>query len=196
MSIGMSKLIVLAALIFVTISVTVGVQSVIEHDVKAQNIATNQTVDGTTTGEFMSIQNAKSGSISPINTTAYKLELNNISNETILLSDRPERIVETVSTSDFVGNWTSGPNSFAIDAPNDVLIAENTQTGKLETIIIASFNPVLDTTSNTLSYIIVVEDATTSINLLGEFGHSVLVIDGDHLPTGGITYIPWVGVLE
>jgi hypothetical protein len=54
----------------------------------------------------------------------------------VLFSDRPNRIVETVSTSDFVGNWTAGSGSFAADAPNDALLVENTQTGNLETAII------------------------------------------------------------
>jgi len=49
------------------------------------------------------------------------------------------------STSDFVGNWTTGPDSFAVDAPNDVLIVENIQSGNLETAIVESFDPVYDT---------------------------------------------------
>ncbi|MGA7368108.1 MAG: hypothetical protein WBX01_03195 [Nitrososphaeraceae archaeon] len=91
------------------------------------------------------IQRAQSGSISQINETAHTLELNNVSDSTILFSDRPNRIVDTVSTSDFVGNWTTGPDSFAVDAPNDVLIVENIQSGNLETAIVESFDPVYDT---------------------------------------------------
>jgi hypothetical protein len=79
---------------------------------------TNKTADGNITAvEFLSIQNEQSGSISQINATAYTLELNNVANSTIVLSDRPERIVETVSTADFIGNWSTGPN----DAPPAVV---------------------------------------------------------------------------
>jgi len=102
--------------------------------------------------------------------------LNNVANETILFSDRPERIVTTVSTNDFVGNWSTGSNSFAADAPNDALIVENTETGELETAVIESLNPVYDTTANTLTYTITAENAT-SINMPSEFGQTVLVID-------------------
>lgn len=73
----------------------------------------SQTAVGNMTGvEFMGIQHSESGSISQINDTAYTLELNYVSDKAILFSDRPERIVDSVITSDFVGNWTTGPNSF------------------------------------------------------------------------------------
>jgi hypothetical protein len=139
---------------------------------------TNQT---TTNGnmteiEFMAIQHSKSGSISPVNATSYTLELDNIANKTILFSDRPERIEETISTTGFVSNWTAGPNSFESDVPNDALIVENTETGELGTAVIELFNPVYDTTANTLTYTIMAENATT-IGLPDEFGQTVLVID-------------------
>ena len=126
--------------------------------------------------EFLSIQNAKSGSISQINATAYTLELNNVANKTILFSDRPERIVETVSTADFVGNWTNAPDSFAADAPNAALIIEEIQTGKLDTDVIELFNPVYDSNANSLTFTIMTEN-TTSTKLPDEFERSTLVID-------------------
>jgi hypothetical protein len=143
----------------------------------ATAMMTNQTSDGNTTGvEFLSIQTAQSGSISEINATTSTLEMSNVSDSTILFSDRPDRIVSSVSTSDFTGNWTTGPNSFAADAPNAALVTENTQTGELDTAIIELFNPMYNTTMNTLTYTIMAENAT-SIAWPGEFGHTVLVID-------------------
>jgi hypothetical protein len=140
-------------------------------------IMTNQTTNGNSTAvKFLAIQNAHDGSISRINETAYTLELNNVSDNTILVADRPNRIVTSISTADFVGNWTAGPDSFASDAPNDALIVENTQKGRLNTAIIELFNPMYDVTANTLTYTIMTENAT-SINLSSEFGHSVEVID-------------------
>ena len=83
--------------------------------------ATNHTTDRNITDVlYLAIQTAQSGSISQINETTYTLGLNNISDSTIQFSDRPNRIVEAVSTADFVGSWTIGPNSFAVDEPNDV----------------------------------------------------------------------------
>ncbi len=138
----------------------------------------------TTDVEFLSIQNAQSGSLSQINATAYTLELNNVSNKTIMFSDRPERIVESASTSDFIGNWSTGVNSFATDAPNDALIVENTQTGQLETAIIESFDPVYDIATNSLTYTIMTDNAT-SIGLPREFGQALLVIDAVVTLDGG-----------
>ena len=147
-------------------------------------MATAQTADGNTTAvEFLSIQNAQSGSISQINETAYTLELNNVANGTIQFSDRPNRIVETVSTADFIGNWTAGTDSFAADAPNDALIVENTETGELETAVIELFNPVYDTAANTLTYTIMADNGT-SIDLPSEFGQSILVVDSSTTYTG------------
>jgi hypothetical protein len=137
----------------------------------------NQIAGGNMTDvQFLAIQSAQAGSISQVNTTAYTLELNNVSDSTIMFSDRPNRIVESVSTSDFVGNWTTGPNSFAVDEPNDALIVENKQSGQLETVVIESFSPVYDPNTNTVTYTIMTDDAT-SIELPVEFGQAVLVID-------------------
>ena len=135
---------------------------------EAGNVATmvtNQTVaNGNTTDiQFLFIQRAQSGLLSEINATAYTLELDNVSDSTIMFSDRPDRIVETVSTADFIGNWTIGTNSFAADAPNDALIVENTQTGNLETSVIESFDPAYDMNTNTLTYMIMTENATVYI---------------------------------
>ncbi|MDX1373783.1 MAG: hypothetical protein R3321_15015, partial [Nitrososphaeraceae archaeon] len=61
--------------------------------------------------KFFAIQHAQSGSLSEINTTAYSLELNDVSDKTILFSDRPDRIVKTESTTSFIGNWSKGVDS-------------------------------------------------------------------------------------
>jgi hypothetical protein len=111
----------------------------VEEAVEAENTTmpgtANQSTTNATGVQFLAIQRAQSGSISEIKATTYTLSLTNMSNDTILFSDRPERIVETVSTADFVGNWNTGPNSFAADAPNDALIMEDTQAGNLETAV-------------------------------------------------------------
>lgn len=149
------------------------------ESVEAENatMMTNQTINGNMSGvEFLSIQTAHSGSISQMNDTAYSLELDSVSDSTVLFSDRPNRIVKSVSTADFVGNWTTGADSFAADAPNDALIVEDTQTGNLETYVVESFDPVYDMNTNMLTYTIMTEN-NTSINLSSEFGQTILVID-------------------
>ena len=85
-------------------------------------------------------------------------------------------MVTSVNTSDFIGNWSAGQNSFAEDAPNAALVAEDSQTGKLDTAVIELFDPMYDTTTNNLTYTIIAENAT-SVILPSEFGQTVLVID-------------------
>jgi hypothetical protein len=65
----------------------------------------NQTADENET--FLSIQVAQSGSLAALNATAYTLALNHVSDKTILFSDRPDRFVTSLPTSNFVGNWTT-----------------------------------------------------------------------------------------
>ncbi|HJU78592.1 MAG TPA: hypothetical protein VJ599_03385 [Nitrososphaeraceae archaeon] len=75
--------------------------------------------------KFIAIQHAEYGSINAINATSYSLELNNVSDKTILFSDRPDRIVSSVTTDDFIGNWSVGSDSFTVDPPNAVLVKDD-----------------------------------------------------------------------
>ena len=52
--------------------------------------------------QFLSLQHTQSGTISEINATFYKLELNQVSDETIEFSERPDRIIKTMSTEEFI----------------------------------------------------------------------------------------------
>ena len=54
--------------------------------------------------KFIVIQHAQSGSISEVNGTTNFLELNDVS-DVILFSDRPDRIVKTESTQEFLDRW-------------------------------------------------------------------------------------------
>ena len=125
--------------------------------------------------KFFAIQHAESGSISEINDTAYSLELNDVSDKTILFSDRPDRIVTSVGTSDFIGNWSTGADSFAVDAPNAVLIVDE-QEGKQDISIVELFNPVYDSDKKTLKYDVIPDNAT-SIELPSDFGEDTIIID-------------------
>ena len=132
---------------------------------------------------FLFIQHAQSGSVSEVNATTSTLELSDVSDKTIMFSDRPDRIVTSQSTSDFVGNWTMGEDSFAADPSNAVLILDDDEVEQRQDLaIIELFNPEYDSEANTLRYDITAENATTtttitSINLPSEFGQSTLVID-------------------
>ncbi len=93
-----------------------------------------------------------------------------------MFSDRPHRIVAATNTTDFIGNWSSGPDSFAIDPPNAVIVFDDEVQRHLA--VIELFNPEYDPEANTLKYDITAVNATAPIVLPGEFGQSTLVIDG------------------
>jgi hypothetical protein len=128
---------------------------------------------------FLFIQGAESGSVSEINATASALELGNVSDKTILFSDRPNRIVASIDTSDFIGNWSTGANSFAVDPPNVALVVHDDVEQRQDLGVIELFNPEFDPVANTLRYDIVAENGTSIDRLPGEFGQSTLVIDDD-----------------
>ena len=130
------------------------------------------------TPKFFAIQHANSGSLSEINTTSYSLELNDFSYKTILFSDRPDRIVSSVSTTDFIGNWSVGENSFAVDVPNAMLVVDEIE-GKQDIAIVELFDPIYDSDNKTLKYEVTPDNAT-SINVPGEFGQITLFIDCLH----------------
>ncbi|MGD1837442.1 MAG: hypothetical protein ACPKPY_05225 [Nitrososphaeraceae archaeon] len=124
--------------------------------------------------KFFAIQHAQSGSISEINETAYSLQLNDVSDKTILFSDRPDRIVTSVSTSDFIGNWATGEDSYSTDAPNAALIIDELE--RQDIAILELFNPVYDSEKKSLTYEVTPVN-TISMKLTGEFEHTTLVID-------------------
>ena len=150
------------------ISILVAVNSL--HSVYAQENMTDLKEP-----KFFAIQHAQSGSISKINETAYTLELNDVSDKTILFSDRPDRIVTFISISDFIGNWSVGVDSYSVDAPNAVLVVDE-QEEMQDVDIIELFNPVYDSTNEILKYEATPDNAT-SIDLPSEFGQSTIIID-------------------
>jgi hypothetical protein len=148
--------------------------------IQSTNYVTAQGGNGNETGAtFLFIQGAQSGSVSEVNATTSTLELSDVSDKTIMFSDRPDRIVASIDTADFIGNWSTGPNSFAVDPPNVALVVDDEVEQRQDLAVIELFNPEYDPEADTLSYDIIAENATTtsSINLPGEFGQSTLVID-------------------
>ena len=153
------------------------VDEFVEAEIKNANMTASSNQIDDHILKFFAIQHASSGSISEINETTYSLELNDISDKTILFSERPDRIVKSVSTSDFVGNWSTGIDSFVADAPNAVLVVDE-QKGIQDIRIIELFNPVYDSGKKTLKYNIIPDNAT-SIELPNEFGLTTIMIDLD-----------------
>ncbi|MDX1373614.1 MAG: hypothetical protein R3321_14170, partial [Nitrososphaeraceae archaeon] len=64
------------------------------------------------------------------------------------------------STADFIGNWSTGQDSFAKDASNVVLVVDEIE-GKQDITIIEFFNPIYDSDKKKLKYEITADNATS-----------------------------------
>ena len=163
------------------VSATTTTSGANETTAAATATGSNNNMTGAT---FLFIQGAMSGSVSEINATTSALQLSDVSNKTILFSDRPNRIVASIDTADFIGNWSTGANSFAVDPPNVALVVNDDAAEQRQDLaVIELFNPVYDSEANTLRYDIVAENGTSIGGLPGEFGPSTLVIDDDPPPS-------------
>jgi hypothetical protein len=102
--------------------------------------------------------------------------LNNVSDKTILFSDRPETIVTSINTSDFIHDWhwsIGPPKSFRADPPNAALIGDE---HNQDIMIVELTNPVHDPTARTLKYDVNLEN-TKPTDIPYVFGQSTLAID-------------------
>ena len=88
--------------------------SLLWHGTTANATATATGSNYMTGAKFLFIQSAQSDSVSKVNATTSTLELSDVSDKTIMFADRPERIVTSENTTDFIDNWgVGGLNSFA-----------------------------------------------------------------------------------
>jgi len=190
----------LTATIMMLLPSTIGVSAqpaIIDKDADTSNSGANETAatenNNMTEVKFLFIQGAESGSISKVNTTASTLELNDVSDKTILFSDRPDRIVSATNTTDFIGNWSmGGPNSFAADAPNAAIVLDD-EKQKQDIAVVDLYNPVYNPETKTLKFDITAENATLPINLPLKFGQSTLVIDEYTSKMVFVPKISWAG---
>ena len=99
--------------------------------------------------KFLFIQQASSSSI---NTSDNELSLNNISDNTIAFSDRPERLVKQFDTQSFVDSWNKNvSDSFALDPPNAVIISDEDQENQ-GIIVLELMDPKYDAVNKILKY--------------------------------------------
>src|SRR4029453_5901624 len=113
--------------------------------------------------ELVLVQNAPSGSFD-----GKTLTLNGVG-PTLFFSDRPERITGQLSTSDFVGHWTKGADSFSANPPNATLSVFGAK--EVSSIVVVLTNPKLD--RNRLSYTVKILEG----KLPASFKESSLFID-------------------
>jgi hypothetical protein len=91
---------------------------------------------------------------------AGTMTLLGVSPSTLWFSDRPHRLTGHIATSDFVGSWGEGEDSFAVNPPNALLS-------------IFAEDEVIDV-------VVVVGDPTMSN---GDLSYTIEVLDGDLVPS-------------
>ena len=79
------------------------------------------------------------------------LTLNGVTASTLYFSDRPQRVVGHMATSDFVELWAEGDNSFQEDPPNAVLAFLEPGEGAPEDAVIVIQDPRLENGNLTYS---------------------------------------------
>jgi len=79
------------------------------------------------------------------------LTLNGITASTLYFSDRPQRVVGHMATSDFVELWAEGDNSFKEDPPNAVLAFLEPGEGAPDDAVVVIQNPRLENGNLTYS---------------------------------------------
>jgi len=94
-----------------------------------------------------------------IDSDGKTLTLRGITPSTLYFSDRPERVVGHLTTSDFVDLWAIGDNSFESDPPNAVLAFLEPGADVPDDVVVVLKEPELSGTGE-LSYAIEVLEGT------------------------------------
>jgi hypothetical protein len=151
--------------------------------------ATPPMEDTTDAGEHiftMFVQTAQAGGFRPKEGEdgVYQVVLYGATAQTVYFSDRPHRIVGSVSTADFLAGLGFSPEN----PPNAAIVAQ-TEDGGEDVLVVELLNPQWDSFSGTLTYDVIVLDEYTGDGF-GElaqrqddgalpetFGHTSLFID-------------------
>ncbi len=78
-----------------------------------------------------------------MNSEGGSLTLRGVSPATLYFSDRPQRVVGHMATTDFVQLWDAGDNSFESDPPNAVLAYLEPGAGVPDDAVVVIRNPVV-----------------------------------------------------
>ena len=87
-----------------------------------------------------------------------RLILKNVGESTLFFSDRPQRVVGHIHTSQLVSVWDDGENSFAVDPPNAVLAFVGQGDALPSDVVVEISDPIL--AGSDLSYAATVLDGT------------------------------------
>ena len=132
--------------------------------------------------EFLYIQSAKSATIKSAKEPhdSFTLTLKNVQPHVVCFSDRPKRIAQTMTTREFIQEWThpspENKDSFKDDAPNADLNGVNVATHEQVNIPLELSNPQYDENGNTLTYTVNQLQGGSKISPM-KLRYATLVID-------------------
>lgn len=146
------------------------------------------------TPKSLAIQYSKSGSISLINTTftlkftdlsnktilssdrlnTFHLKLNDISDKTILFSHRPTTINTSINTSNFIDTWNDEVN-YKENPPHGFLAIDNEEADEITLLDLS--NPIYSKETNVIQYNFATFENQTSFHFPYHFEQSALIID-------------------
>ena len=116
-----------------------------------------QQIDQLETEQSMFVQTARG-----ITSDGATLTLRDVTPSTLFFSDRPQRVVGHLTTTDFVELWGEGDNSFEADPPNAVLSFVEPDAAAPTDAVVVIKKPILK--GGELSYSIDVLEGTVPTN--------------------------------
>ncbi len=104
--------------------------------------------------KMLFVQQALTGSFRPSapESNTYTLTFIGVKPYTLFFLDRPKRTVGSWTMDDFIARWSQGPDSFAVDAPNAVLVTHDPVDGKEYSVVVELKDPVFNAFAGTLIY--------------------------------------------
>jgi hypothetical protein len=133
--------------------------------------------------EYAFIQTGNQGTLKPVphQQGMYTLTLNKANPYITYFSDRPKRITNVLTLTQFLKLWNKGIDSFAKDAPNaEVSLIENSH-GKMipHNFTVELTSKYYDKKTQALTYKVRFLDSKTPLNKTLKFEYAVLFIDDD-----------------
>ena len=100
---------------------------------------------------------AKSGAIKTVDSSQslYQLDLQGVDGNVLYFTNRPRRIVDSMTTRFFLKRWLKPPpRDYSTVPPNAIIIYPDKRSGMLATSVVILMNPVYDATRQTLQFTI------------------------------------------
>lgn len=125
------------------------------------------------TDALLFVQQAVTGSFRPNADGTYNLLMVGVKPHTLVVADRPNRVVGTWTNTDFVTRWAQGANGLAADTQNAVLLSHSPADGKEYSVPVTLSNPEFNGPDGWITYTVALRnEANTSDLTISEDRHT------------------------